>query len=717
MATTAHGRLAALWALIALLSLGSANYSIAYDYVFSEFGSPSTPQGFGYLFDGSGFQQDFTSQPGASRLFDLGDAAGGAGIYLGEGIDFTDFATSQVEIDFTIEPGHAARHFEFELYDVNNHAVKWRFDLQDTPAGVPQSRLSTNTLGNPEILTNAEPGDFDLSQVRLMQIVGDYNPISTVFDISFDRIVVSNDLPDPPAYPGAEPDAQWRVDAAARIDAHRKADLQVNVLDALGNAVPGATVSVAMQKHEFGFGTAVSTPKISEVSDDAITYRQKITELFNLAVTENSLKWQPWAGDWGPKWEQDKTLQALDWLQSQDIPVRGHNILWPGENVLPQAVLPLVQSVIDTGEPLDVAEQAQLRSVIASHISDIVQTVGDRVAVWDVVNEPRVNHVLMDALDEGRGAMVDWFNQARAANGNAKLFLNEYSIVNTGGNTSTADQQEYFDELTALVQAGAPIDGLGIQSHFRDDTLTGPEDYWEILDRFATLGLSMEITEFDFESTDRDLQAQYLRDFLTATFAHEGVDSFLQWGFWAGRHWRPEAALFDLDWTIRPHGQAYLDLVYGEWWTDEEALTSPNGETRIRGFKGDYEITVTRGGETIVVPATLTEAGLVVDVSLDIRPGDFNGDGTIDVGDYSIWRDRLGTTVLPFANGDADGDGVVTRIDWTIWQQNFGRTAATHTSSEQSVPEQRTYALMLASVLSALVLRQQRWLLAALKPR
>lgn len=672
--------------LAAAVTIATGSLLSAQPYVFSEFDGT----GFHYVFGGSGFEQDSTLVPGEVRLYDPVDAAGGAGFSFGsEGIDLTPYADNRVQIDFTVGPANDARWFDFQLLDTSDRAANWQFNLRPLEVGTATTGVSLRTLSDSDNMT---PG-FDLSSVRLMQIVGDYASVPREgFEVFFDRILL-DDLPPPPAYPGAEPDAPWRAEAVARIDAHRKADLQVNVSDAFGNTVLGAEVAVAMQRHEFGFGTAISTPQINRTDADGATYRQKITELFNLAVTENALKWQPWAGDWGPQWDQANTLAALDWMQTQNIPVRGHNILWAGEDVLPDFVLPMLQSVIDTGEKLPPAEQATLRGIISDHISDIVQQVGNRVTTWDVVNEPRVNHLLMDALDEDRAAMVDWFNEARAQNPNAKLFLNEYSIVNTAGDKDTADQQEYFDELTALVQGGAAIDGLGIQGHFRENDLTGPEDLWEIYDRFATLGLSMEITEFDFESTDRDLQAEYLRDFLTATFAHEGVDNFLQWGFWAGSHWRPEAALFDENWNLRPHGQAYIDLVYGDWWTDETLQTTADGSAALRAFKGEFLVTVSLGDQTVVVPATLSEGGLTVDVSLALRPGDFNSDGTVDAADYTVWRDNFGSTVDAFTSGDANGDSLVDADDWRIWRQNFGLTASIEASGSR-IPEPSAMVLL-----------------------
>ena len=77
-------------------------------------------------------------------------------------------------------------------------------------------------------------------------------------------------------------------------------------------------------------------------------------------------------------------------------------------------------------------------------------------------------------------------------------------------------------------------------------------------------------------------------------FSHPAVTGVLMWGFWEGRHWRPRAAMVRKDWTLKPNGQAWMDLVEKQWWTDERGKTGPDGEYKIRGFLGDYEITATQ---------------------------------------------------------------------------------------------------------------------------
>jgi hypothetical protein len=105
-----------------------------------------------------------------------------------------------------------------------------------------------------------------------------------------------------------------------------------------------------------------------------------------------------------------------------------------------------------------------------------------------------------------------------------------------------------------------------------------------------------------------DYQTAYTRDFLTAAFSHPAVDSIIMWGFWEGRHWLPDAALLTRDWKLKPNGQAWLDLVKKDWWTNADGTADAKGEYKTRGFYGDYEVTVTGpGGKTKTVPFKLAK--------------------------------------------------------------------------------------------------------------
>jgi hypothetical protein len=115
---------------------------------------------------------------------------------------------------------------------------------------------------------------------------------------------------------------------------------------------------------------------------------------------------------------------------------------------------------------------------------------------------------------------------------------------------------------------------------------------------------------------DRSLQADYMRDYLIALFSHPNVGGVMLWGFWEGRHWRPDAALFERDWTPRPAARAWMDLVHREWKTDLTLTTDERGNARARGFCGDYDLRVTYGDTSMTMATKLTRGGTEVTVVL-----------------------------------------------------------------------------------------------------
>lgn len=253
-----------------------------------------------------------------------------------------------------------------------------------------------------------------------------------------------------------------------------------------------------------------------------------------------------------------------------------------------------------------------LNSEIRERIFDVGTLFRDKVVEWDVVNEPVNNHALQDVL--GREAMAQWFRWAREADPEARLYLNDYTML-SGGATDPARIDAFYDNVKFLIDQGAPIHGIGEQAHF-GWTLVGPERMLKILDRFASFGLPIQITEFDVAVTDEQLQADYLRDFYTAAFSHPAVNSIVMWGFWENKHWMPDAALWRKDWSIKPNGQNYRDLVYGQWWTDTTETTNAAGEVRLRGFKGDHQVRVERDGRSATVKVRLAEDARV-DVAIE----------------------------------------------------------------------------------------------------
>ncbi|WP_020575093.1 endo-1,4-beta-xylanase [Actinopolymorpha alba] len=409
-------------------------------------------------------------------------------------------------------------------------------------------------------------------------------------------------------YAGREAKAPWRADANDRIDQYRKGDLRVNVVDTTGRPVPDAAVNVKMLEHAFNFGSAASAQTLASDSADARTHRAKISTDVNQVTFGNDLKWNYWENE---AHRTQYTLPGLDWLRSKDMYVHGHTLVWGSWGLMP----PDVRQLAD--------DPAALRARIDGHITDEVSALNGRVDAWDVVNEPYSEHNVTDIL--GQDEIARWFQLARAADPDAHLFLNEYDILEKNGWTKR--KQDYFYNLvSSLLAKGAPIDALGIQGHFTDLQPTPPADLLPILDRFASLGLPIEITEFDIvgRSTtwiDEQLQADYTRDFLTLAFSHPKVDAVSTFGIWEPNIWHPKAAFYRPDWSIKPNGQAWRDLIYRQWWTNAQGTTNASGTYTTRGFLGDYLLTVTVDGvakqQRVSMP---TNAGTTVTVVADGIP-------------------------------------------------------------------------------------------------
>lgn len=380
-------------------------------------------------------------------------------------------------------------------------------------------------------------------------------------------------------YSGMEPDAPWRAQAEQMIDTYRKGEIEVTIKDESGQPVTDAAVKVRMKKHHYKFGSAVVANRIMGDGPDTDQYNQIIEDYFNRVVMENDLKWWSWEG-WG---DRDTILDALDWLRDADIEVRGHCLVWPSWQHLPD----------DLEENQDDAEY--LRDRVLTHIEDEAGELAGLLVDWDVVNENYWNHDLMDIL--GDEVMVDWFNKTHEMDPNAKLYLNDNNIISAGG-VDYKHQDFYINTVQMLIDNGAPIHGLGTQCHF-GSSATPPERIWTVLDKLDDFGLEVQATEFDVNTTDRELQVNYTRDFMTAYFAHPSTVGILTWGFWAGQHWKPEAAFWDEEWNLRPHGEAFLELISETWWTNEDLNSDGNGVASTRAFLGEYDLEISYNGKTI----------------------------------------------------------------------------------------------------------------------
>lgn len=440
--------------------------------------------------------------------------------------------------------------------------------------------------------------DVSPSDVRFVIKFDTYPQRFEISSVTFINCGADVNLADLPRtiihYGGDAPAAPWRKAAADRIEKYRKGDLSIEVVNAAGKPLPGAEVNVVMKRIAFNWGTATSSQRLLDSSNDSKIYRDTLLKYFNQVVLENEIKSKNWA-----RFNYNQTSKGIAWLNEHQIPIRGHVMVWPSwQNSGPEI-----------GKLKD--DTSALRGVILKIISEQTSVMKGWFTEWDVVNEPFAHDDFLKLL--GRRVMLDWYAAARKGAPATKLFLNDYTMFHGEGPGSASER--FYDNVKYLIDNGAPINAIGEQGHIGGTPPPIPK-VLERLDYFSKLGLPIQISEFDINSNDDDFKARYLADFMTAIFSNPSTIGFVQWGFWEGQHWFPVAALWDKNWKPRANGKAFTELVSKQWNTRAEGKTRKDGKYSLRGFNGDYEVRVKYDGKEATHKVVLTSKGATLRIKM-----------------------------------------------------------------------------------------------------
>jgi len=418
--------------------------------------------------------------------------------------------------------------------------------------------------------------------------------------LNYGESVNLDDVPNtysPANYGGHEEDAAWRALAAARIESLRKANLNIEVLDLNNQPVEGAEVRIEMQEHLFGFGSALVGCRFPGNDCYNPIYVEKITNLdgnghgFNVAVTENALKWDGWEEEWIGSPEE--TVSAIEYIHDQGIEVRGHTLFWPSWNLMPD----------DMGD--NATNYPYLLDRIDQRIEEMINhpVLRDVITDWDVLNEITTNSDLQNTFenyaeyDEGIDVYKYIFEKVKETKPDMPIYVNDYVILSGAGSSNTVVNR-YKGLLNQLHESEVPFDGIGFQCHIGSvpTSIYKLQQVWD--EFFQRYGVPLKVTEYDVNPTvSEETQAKYMDDFLTMTFSHPAMEAFLMWGFWDGNHWKDNAPLFDFNWNLKPSGQAFVDKVFNEWWTNESSASNTDGVASFRPFKGTHKIIVTKDGQ------------------------------------------------------------------------------------------------------------------------
>ncbi|MBQ0894746.1 endo-1,4-beta-xylanase [Micromonospora sp. U56] len=355
-----------------------------------------------------------------------------------------------------------------------------------------------------------------------------------------------------PARPGGRPTTRARLRATLVAAAAGVAALGTTLALAPGASAATTLGASAAQTGRY-FGTAVAANKLSDATYVGILNRE-----FTSVTPENEMKWDATEPTQG-QFTYANADRIVNHARADGMQVRGHALAWHSQQ---------------PGWAQNLSGTA-LRSAMVNHVTQVATYYRGKIHSWDVVNEA--------FADGGTGARRDsnlqrtgndWievaFRAARAADPTAKLCYNDY---NTDG------QNAKSNAVYAMVQdfkaRGVPIDCVGFQSHFNSASPV-PADYQANLQRFANLGVDVQITELDIEGSG-SAQADNYGRVVRACLAVSRCTGITVWGIRDTDSWRASGTplLFDGSGNKKPAYTATLDALNSGGPTTPPTTTPP----------------------------------------------------------------------------------------------------------------------------------------------
>ncbi|RIV37592.1 endo-1,4-beta-xylanase [Micromonospora radicis] len=375
------------------------------------------------------------------------------------------------------------------------------------------------------------------------------------------------------------------------------------------NAAATTLGAAAAQSGRY-FGAATSSFMFSNSQHTTILNRE-----FNSIVAENEMKW-----DATEPQQNVFNFTGADRLvahaRANGMSVRGHALVWHAQQ---------------PGWAQNLSGTA-LRNAMINHINRVAGHFRGQIHSWDVVNE-----AFADGGGGGRRDSNlqrtgnDWievaFRTARTADPNAKLCYNDY---NTDG--INAKSTGIYNMVRDFKARGVPIDCVGFQSHL-GTTLSS--DYQANLQRFADLGVDVQITELDVAQGSS--QASIYERVTRACLAVARCNGITVWGVRDNDSWRrgENPLLFDANGNKKAAYNSVLN-----------ALNSVSGPTNP---------------PPTTTPPPPGGAGCSASVSLNTWNGGFVATVRVTAGNAAIrgWTVRItlpgGTAVTGTWNAQAGG--------------------------------------------------------------
>lgn len=401
--------------------------------------------------------------------------------------------------------------------------------------------------------------------------------------------------------------------------AHRRAKCTLRITDQTGNIVANQRLTLRQTNHEFLFGCGAF---------DFLMYTNSGTDAKTGGLQDRIDKWLAlynygtlpfYLGAFEPVEGQPRTAahrNAAEFLRDRHVTVKGHPLCW---------------HTVCADWLMNYDNKTILEKQLKRIERDVTAFKGI-VDIWDVINEVVImpifdkydNAITRICKDLGRVRLIkETFAAARAANPDAQLLLNDF-------NTSIS----YEILIDGCLNAGVPIDAIGIQSH-QHQGYWGAEKLEEVLERYEHFGLPIHFTENTLVSGDlippeivdlndfqveewpstpegEERQMKQTEEMYRILFAHPQVQAITGWDFTDGAWLGAPSGVLRKDNSVKPVYERLMKLIKDEWWTVCEICTDKNGMVQAEGFKGDYILEAAGRKAELKLTAGLPEQSVIL---------------------------------------------------------------------------------------------------------
>ncbi len=418
----------------------------------------------------------------------------------------------------------------------------------------------------------------------------------------------------------------------------------------------------------FKIGTAIGSSNLASKPfmglverhfNESITFGNELKPDFVLDKAATLAYMEANGGDQtNPQISLTNAKALLNYCRDNNIPVRGHTLVWHSQT--PDWFFK--ENFSDDGDW--VSKEVMIQRM-ENYIKNVMEALAEQYPTvnfyaWDVVNEawtdggqPRTAG--SNNTSNGNSAWVQVFGDnsfieyafkfaRQYAPEGCKLYYNDYNEYIDGKTNAIC-------EMATDLKAKGLIDGIGMQSHLATNFPSAAQ-YKKALEKFAALGLDIQVTELDITTSDTseaglETQAQIYSDIMDALVEYsDSISAVVFWGVTDDQSWRASQLplLFDKDFKAKP---AYYSIVDGL----EPVTTAPQDTT-------------TTTTTTTTTAATTAPSG-------DFLAGDVDCNGVVEINDavllarYVAQDDTVKITVQGVANGDYNQDGSVDSTDIT----------------------------------------------------